>query len=298
MEYPAKFFLMAKSAFQNECGITYTAAIYDYKSYYDRYVDKYLMMKKENFTQLGMIFQKLTEQQKRDNPTLFEVYVNYKKLAQDVTVDLLEIDPVYSEKSESLVEFYEPIIMKTAWMPQEAYYEKDRALGISIMSSWPEGSPVPMALEPWASDYAKFMKAMNRRYSYTGTFIFREWNAFLDEYMPTVPDIWPRKPSDNILDYINKFGNSVFMPLGTFLYGSNPSGFKHLQRFNETPKINRCNPSSSSIQHVESNEELKSTLESAFTDDYSEKASWYVVRYINCLCTFLISVLSIYYMVT
>ena len=268
---------MAKSAFQNACDITYTAAIYDYKSYYDRYVDKFLMMKKESFTQLGMIFQKLNDQQKDENTSLFEVYVNYKKMAQDITVDLLEVDPVYSEKSESLVEFYEPIIMKTAWMPQEAYYEKDRAIGISIMSSWPVGSPLPMAIQPWASDFARFMKSMNRRYSNTGSYIFREWNTFLDEHMPTVPGIHPVKPSDSISDYITKFGDSFIMPLGSFLYGSNPTGFKNLSRFNEILNTHKCLPSSLSMQDINTTQELQSTLQSAFVDDYCEKASWYVL---------------------
>ena len=261
---------MAKAAFLNECDITYTAAIYDYKSFYDRYVDKYLMFKKENFTQLGMIFQRMTQQQKEENPSLLEVYVNYKKTAQDVTVDLVEVDPLYNEKSESLVDFYEPVIIKTAWMPQEAYYEKDRALGISIMSSWPVGSPVPMKIEPWKTDYSKFMKLMNHRYSYTGSLIFREWNTFLDEFMPTEPGIWPCKPSDSISDYILKFGSSFKLPLGLYLYGSNPKGFQNLPRYNDASNVYKSLSSNSLTQ----SKELTSTLQSSFVGDYCKRASW------------------------
>ena len=79
----------AKEAFLHDsCDITYVVGIFDYKSFYDKYVDKWLMMRKENYTQLGMIFQKLNDKQKIDNPHLIEVFVNYKKLAQDVGVDL------------------------------------------------------------------------------------------------------------------------------------------------------------------------------------------------------------------
>ena len=38
------------------------------------------MIRKENYTQLGMIFMRLTAEQNLQNPQLHEVCVNYKKL--------------------------------------------------------------------------------------------------------------------------------------------------------------------------------------------------------------------------
>ena len=234
------------------------------------------MIRKENYTQLGMHFQKLNDDQKLNNPQLFEVCVNYKKLAQDVAVDLTEVDPLYNERTESEFEFFEPIIIKTAWMPQEAYYDKDRAIGISIMSSWPDGSPKPMPLEPWVSDYYRFRREMKKRYEGNGSVsanIFREWDSFISETMATIPNVLPCKPSDQITDYIEKFGSSFNMPLGSHIYGSNPTGFTNLSRYHESSKCYR-NVSSTFEASQTDFEPLVSTLDTAFTNQYTGKASW------------------------
>ena len=53
IQTPQKFFAETLDDFLNDCGITYVAAIFDYKSFYDPLVDPLLSILKKEHTQLG-----------------------------------------------------------------------------------------------------------------------------------------------------------------------------------------------------------------------------------------------------
>ena len=137
IETPQKFFVETQKAFYNDCDLTYVAAIYDYKAFYDKLRDPLISVKKEEYTNLGFRIEKLTTtemekiriEQERSGalaPALFDVKVNYKKCAQDVTVDLRPMNPLYDGSAESDAEIFYPVAICSRWIPMEADREEDR----------------------------------------------------------------------------------------------------------------------------------------------------------------------------
>jgi hypothetical protein len=57
---PQQFATFAKSAFHGVCGVTYVAAIFDYKAFSDQFIDPFIVVKKQDYTNLGFRFERLS----------------------------------------------------------------------------------------------------------------------------------------------------------------------------------------------------------------------------------------------
>ena len=229
IETPQKKFAQAKEAFIGPCEITYVTAIYDYKTFYDALIDNHIKVLKSEFTKLEWRIERITDQEKLDNPHLLETKLNYRKHGQDVGVLLRPLNPLYNGVSESKAEVYYPIIVHSSWMPQGSYYDEDRAVGIQYMLQWPTGTPQPHACEEWSNNYRLFMNGMHKKYPLSSEqHIFDSWDEHLRNYMPIKPNTNPAVPSDDIHDYMLAHGSSFSPPLSKYLYGPSPIGFTHL----------------------------------------------------------------------
>ena len=259
-----------EDAFIGDCKCTFVAAIYDYYTFYNQFVDDKFMQKKEEFTNLGWRYQKMTEEEERANPALLDVAVNYKKVAQDVSVELREQNPLYDGATNSKAEIFYPVILATKWMPSEATYDEERAVGISILVEQPHGTPKPHELKPWAAQYRDFMKGMSKKFPRESEkFIFAAWDAFLKAEMPLVPNVNPPQPSDNVFDFVVAKGSDFQPPLSKYLYGSSPLGFMGLREgrpMTNTP----CAPS---------------TLDTAFTGTFAGKEVRRLLRFLFSFLT-------------
>lgn len=166
-----------------------------------------MTMKKQEYTQLGWRFERMSDHEKELNPHLLSVKVNYRKCASDVVVDLRELNPLYNENTESLAEIYYPVILLPRWIPRDAIYTSERRICISFMFAWPSGTPDIQELEPWAERYRAFTKDMKKRYPRSHaseSYIFEEWQRLLQDNMPTVRKSQPGILSDDIVDYMLK----------------------------------------------------------------------------------------------
>ena len=143
----------------------------------------------------------------------------------DVAVDLRAKNPLYDGSSESMAQIFYPVVILPRWIPAEATHERERSIGLSFTVRRPVGTPAPLPLKPWAGPYRDFMREMNKRYSRASQqFVFQEWDAFMKEFLPTMPDS-PSMPSDDIFDYVLKMGLRFQPPLVQYLYGNSPTGF-------------------------------------------------------------------------
>lgn len=261
IETPQKFLAQAKAAFIGPCETTYVAAGFNYKDYYDVLIDNHIKVKKSEFTNLGFRIERLTEEEKRNNPHMLQTKLNYRKHGQDVGVLLRPLNPLYNGVSESKAEVFYPVIVQSNWIPQGSYYPEDQAIGIQYMTSWPTGTPKPQEIVPWSNDYRKFMLAMRRKYPLSSDeHIFDAWKDHIREHLPITPNSEPPVPSDSIYDYIEGHGSSFKPPLSKYLYGSSPMGFEHLhptgwQSSSNTPTVS---PS----------------LDTAFEGEYDSRQSW------------------------
>ena len=86
IETVQKFLSEAPKAFTADCGITYVDAIYNYKKFYDTFVDPDIMVKKEEYTNLCFRFERLAEAEKADerNVHLDEVKVCVGRLVSNL----------------------------------------------------------------------------------------------------------------------------------------------------------------------------------------------------------------------
>lgn len=245
-----------EDAFIGDCKVTFVGAIYDYFDYYDAFVDHTLMIKKEEYTVLGWRYQALTEEEKLANPALLDVAVNYKKVAQDLSVELREQNPLYDGTSASAAEIYYAVVFASKWMPLEATYVDEQFIGISILDKRPVGTPKPHALKPWAAKYRVFMRGMRAKFPRENEkYIHAAYEKFLQDEMPLVPESSPAQPSDDIFDFVVARGSDFQPPLGKYLYGERPMGFEHL-RDGRKPTVTQCEPS---------------TLDTAFTGTFAGK---------------------------
>ena len=265
IETPQKFFAEAKLAFRGDCEITYISAIYAYKEFYEEFLDKHLMVKKQDYTNLGFRYQRLTDDEKEDDrySHLLDVKVNYKKVAQDITVDLRPMNPLYNESSESTnASCFYPVALLSYWQPERSFYDCDRLPGISFMTQRPHGTPKPLECAKWVEAERRFMGDMRKKYHLSSDkHIFESWESHYREHMPTVPNVEPPVPSDNIAHYMIKKGSDFAPPLGKYLYGPSPMSFEHLHR--------QTMPRSICIST-----EIESQPEYAFTEQYQSKATW------------------------
>ena len=264
IEHPEKFFAEAKDAFLGDCEVTYTAAIYDYKKFYDSCIDKLVMVKKKEFTQLGFRIERLSADEiAASRGCLHLVKVNYRKCASDIIVDLREMNPLYNTEADSTAEIFYPVVILPRWMPKESIYEEDRLIGMCFMDKTPVGTPEPMALAPWAAMYRDFIREMKKRYPRsTEEHIFNNWSIFLTKEMPTIPGSSPPIPSDEIMHFIEKYGSDFQPPLGKYLYGPAPMGF-------DSVRYGSCS-STNDEEIVSMTDEFK-TLD---TNHWSGKTNW------------------------
>jgi len=270
IETTQKFFAEARFAFRGECDITYIAAIYAYKEFYEAFLDKHIMVKKQDYTNLGFRFQRLSEAEREDDRYnhLLDVKVNYKKVAQDITVDLRPMNPLYNETSESTnASCFYPVALLSYWQPEKSIYERDQLPGISFMVQRPHGTPKPLECAKWVDAERRFMGDMRKKYHLTSEeYIFKSWEAHYREHMPTVPNSNPPVPSDNIAHYMAKMGSDFCPPLGKYLYGPSPMTFKHFR--NQMVPRSICDSVSCTSTDIDSEPE------NAFTDQYQSKATW------------------------
>lgn len=231
--YTAQEFMSeAKRAFNGSVDVIPVAAIFDYKRFYDPYVPDELVVKKLEHTMLGWRIERLTAEERLANPDMM-VKTNYTKAAQGLSIDLREIDPLYDPRAVGEFAIYSPIVRISCWIPCEAKYE--RAIGFSYLTEMPTGAPQAMMCAPWSADYHKFMKSMQKKFSRqwgNDISVIRDWQRFLVDYMPTKtnPDTLEGGvlPSDDVLDYVAKFGSKFFLPLGRYLYSTKSVGFGSL----------------------------------------------------------------------
>ena len=234
---PQQFETYATSAFKGECKVTYVAAIFAYKVFYDQFIDPLITVKKQDYTNLGFRFQTLSEQDKVDprNQHLIDlnVKVNYRKCAQDFAVDLRMMNPVYNATSQSTeAEWLYPVVQVSRWIPQESIYGKDRRSGIAFMTKKPTGCPGFLKLEPWSDKFRSFIAQLRTKYPLAkDDWVFDQWYAHLLKEMPIKPNgKWPPEPSDDIRDFAMAKRSDFKPPLGKYLYGDNPIRFFHLHR--------------------------------------------------------------------
>ena len=246
-----------EDAFIGDCKCTFVGAIYDYKTFYNKFIDKFFMAKKEEHTNLGWRYHKMTLDEQEANPALLDVAVNYKKTAQDVSVELREQNPLYNGQAVSTAEKFYPVVLATKWIPIEATYDEERAIGISILSSQPTGTPAPLELKPWVASYRDFMRGMRAKFCRESErYIFDAYNTFLENEMPIKPDCRPPMPSDDVFDFVVAKGSDFQPPLGKYLYGARPMGFSSLRQGGRPMTITPCEAS---------------TLDTAFTGIYAGK---------------------------
>jgi hypothetical protein len=184
----------------------------------------------QNHGLFSVFYERMTEEEQSANPALLDVKVNYKKTAQDVTVDLRPMNPLYDGAADSTAETFYPVILITKWMPSEAIYAEERSVGLSILCKPSEGTPSPHPLRPWAVAYKNFMRDMHSKFPRDcESYIFDDWDSFLKEQMPLVPNASIPMPSDDIYDFVFAKGGNFQPPLGKYLYGERPLGFEHLR---------------------------------------------------------------------
>jgi len=197
-------------------------AIYDYKEYYDQFIDKQLVDKysRLDVTQLYFKIQPVRECDLGDgNTSNILVRTNYRKFGQDYTVFLREnFDEEFSTDLP-----YQPVLLKSAWMPENANNAsclfpescnsqclcRERAPGISFLSSVPMGRPNHMQFEKgWFNNFSAFVEKISEFFRKRKEDRSAEyWQAFAKNQMPQ---------SELVSDYVTT--HDVNSPLGQFLF--------------------------------------------------------------------------------
>jgi hypothetical protein len=142
-----------------------------------------------------------------------------------VSIDLREIDPLYADniptEEESAALVYQPVIRLTRWLPaEEDVRGRGEAIGMSILCAMPSSFPEPLQFDPWVADHSKFLRKFAASYCRADQAPLRsEWMRFTREEMP---------PTDYVEDYIDARGCEFTPPLGRYLFGAAPIGFRHL----------------------------------------------------------------------
>jgi hypothetical protein len=221
-----------KEAFGNssQVAVQPVFAILDYKAYYDKFIDKQLVDKysRMDFTQLYFKVQPSlisdTEEVRSTNPdNNLLVRTSYRKFGQDYTVVLRENPAEEGGFSAGLP--YKPVLVKSAWMPENALNApcpfsgtcnsrcpcKERAPGISFLSSVPTERPQPMEFDKgWFSSFSVFIDKIaeffRRRKEETYA---AYWQSFAQFQMPQ---------SESVQAYVSK--HDICSPLGQYLYDS------------------------------------------------------------------------------
>jgi hypothetical protein len=120
-------------------------AVFDYKAFYDRFIDKLIKTYKEEFTNHGFKIERIAhdEDDEADKLRLPGIKTNYRKYANDVTIDLMPIEAMYeTTTSDVLVPAlqFAPRIIMSNWIPSCAA-EEDRDIGTSFLVVKPRGMP-------------------------------------------------------------------------------------------------------------------------------------------------------------
>ena len=214
------------TAFHHSEGVTIVSvsAIYDYKRYYDKFIDPKLKILKEENTQHGWRIEKLSYEEEERFPILNAgIKTNYTKSAQTVSFDLRKINPLHNSVDESEAYVFSPVIRISAWLPQDCRDEKERKPGMSFLCAKPVGHPQPLELtKKWYDSHVEFLSKIKNHFSSfseADVNIVNEWNRFSREILPE---------SQSILDYCFKMGSMFTPPLGEYLYGPRPFGFFNL----------------------------------------------------------------------
>jgi hypothetical protein len=205
-------------------------AIYDYKKYYDDFIDSTIRIYKEELTNHGFRFEKVLECERLEASELdmFNTKVNYRKVAQDVTVDLRPVNPTEEDDlSESRAFVYRPTILLSRWIPCEATLPGEKSLGFTFFKRLPQGVPKPLEFtKEWITKVKKpLMDAVKKKFIAKDlAYVVREWERFFVAEMPQTENVW-----DFMVSSSGKFG----LPLGLYLYGtedSPPCGFESFHR--------------------------------------------------------------------
>ena len=210
-------------AFKDNTTVQPVFAIFDYKAYYDQFVDenlKALYSKMEN-TQLYFKVQPVRETDSEASASPILVRTNYRKCGQDYTVFLRENDEIAGDSA--LTKTYRPIILKSAWIPENAKNAscpfpqscnkscpcKERGPGISFLKYPPIGCPKPMAFEKgWFRNFSSFIDKIQLFFSKRKEENNAEnWLNFATHRMPKSEQV-----ENFVLDH------DIDSPLGQYLF--------------------------------------------------------------------------------
>lgn len=215
------------SAFQNSPSVTVIPvySIMNYKAYYDQFIDTHLVDKysKLEFTQLYFKVQPLREVDALNNHHNILVRTNYKKFGQEYTVLLRHNE--FIDGNADIMPFT-PIVLKSDWMPEKAQdadcpftqpcpfncFCKERAPGISFLSTIPHGIPKPLAFDNGShTNLIKFLDKVNDYFGKRNeSAVVNYWQTFYAQILPE---------SDNVNEYLErKF--DMDQPLAEYLYGT------------------------------------------------------------------------------
>jgi len=193
-------------------------AIYDYKAYYDKFIDPKLVDKysRMDFTQLYFKIQPAVE----GSASNLLVRTNYRKFDQEYTVFLRENADEGKDSSELP---YEPVLLKSAWIPENATNApclfpqhccnscpcKERAPGISFLMAAPSGCPQPMEFEKgWFNTFSTFVDKVDIFFRRRKVEKYADyWQSFATYQMPS---------SEGVQNYVRE--HDIDIPLGQYLF--------------------------------------------------------------------------------
>ena len=221
-----KFVDIIKQAFSNSPLITVVPvfAVYDYKAFYDRFIDEELKDKysRLDFTQLYFKFQPLREQDRAYNPSNIIVRTNYRKFGQEYSIGLRpnQIDHTSTELP------FQPVVIHSCWIPESALdiacphpqpcqrtctCREEKAPGISFLSAVPQGRPYPLPFpNGWFQSYTKFLECINQFLRLRKEDPSAEYWAMFSR--------WRMPQSELIEDFLTSY--DIDLPLGQYLFGS------------------------------------------------------------------------------
>ena len=210
------------AAFSNNSNLTVVPviAVYDYKTYYDQFIDRYLRIYKEELTNHGWQIQRVPPSAKEDADRLGlpGIMTNYRKFAAGGTVDLMHIEPFQEASDVKIYDalVYHPRVVMSNWIPRNAR-GVEHAIGMSYLDVVPTGEPLPQDCFPFMEQYGPtgpFFRALKKQF--TSVFhlpIIDIWHDFMEDYMP---------PSENIWDYVAIQKEDFTPPLYEYLYMNPP----------------------------------------------------------------------------
>ena len=229
-------------------------AIFDYKAFYDPCIDKHIKIRKEvgighsstdilhfisylniiivmfficystqEEANLGWRIDAIQPHQEDEAARVGTLTAtNYRKYAQNASIDMLPISPVYQslfeddEMCQALT--FMPRIILPKWMPLQC--EISPQLGESFLVTVPKGWPQPQALQVWKEYHSldgPFMRAVRKKFNRLDEIhIIKAWEYYLMHEMP---------PTDDVLDYAIKMQSEFVPPLWQYLYGDAPEKF-------------------------------------------------------------------------